>query len=51
MKTARLIVFLCAAAMVILGLYSFFVNNDNLSGIAWTFLGVLFFILGYIRVK
>lgn len=51
MRTARLIVFLCSAVMVILGLYSLLIARDNISGPAWIFLGIIFFILGYVRVK
>lgn len=51
MKTAKLIVFLCASVLVILGVYSFIVTKDVFSGIIWTVLGIIFFILGYIRIK
>lgn len=51
MKTASLIVYLCAAVLVILGVYSLFVTKDIFSGIIWTVLGIIFFILGYIRIK
>jgi hypothetical protein len=51
MKTAKLIVFLCAAVLVILGVYSLFVTKDIFSGIIWTVLGIFFFVLGYMRLN
>lgn len=51
MKTPKLIVFLCAAVLVILGIYSLIVTKDIFSGIIWTVLGIIIFIIGYIRLK
>lgn len=51
MKTPKLIVFLCAAVLVILGIYSLIVIKDIFSGIIWTILGIVIFIIGYIRLK
>lgn len=51
MKTAKLIVYFCAAVLVILGVYSLLITKDIYSGIIWTVIGIFFFILGTIKVK
>lgn len=51
MKSASLIVYLCAAVLVILGVYSFFMAKDIFSGILWTALGIVIAIIGYIKLK
>lgn len=51
MKTASLIVYLCAAVLIILGVYSLFIANDLFSGILWVLLGIIIAIIGYIRLK
>lgn len=51
MKTPKLIVFLCAAVLVILGIYSLIVIKDIFSGIIWTILGIVILFIGYIRLK
>ena len=51
MKTAKLIVFLCAAVLLILGIYSGIYLKDLFSGILWTVIGIIILIIGYIRLK
>ncbi|MGZ7120008.1 MAG: hypothetical protein ACXVH2_09870 [Methanobacterium sp.] len=51
MRTAKIIVFLCAAVLVILGIYSFIVTKDTFSGFLWTAFGILVFFLGLIRIR
>ncbi len=51
MKVANLIVYLCAAVLVILGVYSFVYLNDIYSGIIWILFGIIMAVLGYRRIK
>lgn len=50
MKVANLIVYLCAAVLIILGVYSFYLN-DIYSGIIWAVFGIIVAILGYKRLQ
>jgi len=51
MRAAKLIVYLCALVLIILGIYGFIYADDNFSGMVWTIFGIIFLILGYVRVK
>lgn len=50
-KTRRLIVYLCAAILVIIGLYNILYIKDYYQGIIWTVVGIFFLVLGYFRLK
>ncbi|MGF7118349.1 hypothetical protein [Methanobacterium oryzae] len=50
-KTRRMIVYLCAAVLVILGLYNLLIIKDYYMGLIWTVFGILFIILGYFKIK
>lgn len=51
MRLASLIVYLCAAVLIILGVYSAVYVKDIYSGIIWPVFGVVIAILGYKRLK
>ena len=51
MKFSKVIVFSCAVFMIFLGVYSYLVISDLLQAFVWTFLGIFFVFLGYIKVK
>lgn len=51
MRVAKLIVYLCAAVLLVIGIYSMVYVKDYYQGIIWFVLGVIIIILGYIRVK
>ncbi len=46
-----MIVYFCAALMLIIGLYSFIIIKDSFSGTVWTVFGIIFIILGYFRIR
>lgn len=51
MRVAKLIVYLCAAVLLIIGIYSFIYLKDIYQGIIWVVFGIIILILGYMRVK
>jgi hypothetical protein len=51
MRAAKLIVYLCAIVLIILGCYSFIYLKDIYSGIIWIVFGIIVAILGYKRVN
>ena len=50
MKTTSLIVYLCVAILMIVGIYNLVIIKDLFSGIIWIVLGIIFLILGYKRL-
>ena len=51
MRIAKLIVYLCAAVLLIIGIYSFIYAKDYSSGTVWTVMGILFVIFAYFRMR
>ena len=49
--TRRIIVYVCAAVLVILGLYNLIIIKDTYPGVIWTVVGIFFIILGYFKIK
>jgi hypothetical protein len=49
--TRRMMVYVCAAILVIIGIYNWMIIKDTYMGIIWTAAGILFIILGYLKIK
>ncbi|MDI6645339.1 MAG: hypothetical protein QME14_09810 [Methanobacteriaceae archaeon] len=50
-KTRRMIVFICAAVLIIIGLYNLVILKDIYPGTIWTVVGTFFMFLGYFRLR
>ncbi len=51
MRVAKLFVYLCAAVLLIIGIYSLIYIKDYYQGLIWFVFGIIILILGYIKVK
>lgn len=49
--TRRMIVYVCAAVLVIIGIYNGIIIKDIYMGIIWVAVGIFFIILGYLKIK
>ncbi|MBI5681358.1 MAG: hypothetical protein HZC47_10730 [Methanobacterium sp.] len=50
-RTRRIIVYICAAFLVVLGIYSMIYMKDYYQGLIWTVIGIFFIVLGYFKLK
>lgn len=51
MRTRRLIVYICAVFLVVLGIYGMIYLKEYYQGIIWTVIGIFFLVLGYFKLK
>ena len=49
-ETRKLIVYYCAALLIIIGIYNFIMIHDLFQGVLWTVFGIIFIILAYFRI-
>lgn len=49
--TRRIIVYLCAAILVIIGIYNLIIVKDTYTGIIWAAMGIFFSVVGYLKIK
>lgn len=50
-KTRKVIVYICSAILIIIGIYNFIMVKNVYIGIIWIILGIIFIMLGYFRLK
>lgn len=50
-KTRRMIVFICASVLIIIGLYNLVILKDIYPSIIWAVIGIFFMVLGYFRLR
>lgn len=49
--TRRMIVYVCAAVLIIIGIYNWIIIKDTYLGLIWTAIGIFFIILSYFKIK